>query len=245
MSYKNIAITGASSGLGRALTLGYATPGITLHLSGRNAARLAEVATEARAKGATVTETLLDVTDAPSTAAWVLGCPALDLIIANAGISAGPGAANVETAAQIRAVFATNVDGVFNTVLPAMERRTSRIVLIGSIAGLIALPTSPAYSAAKAALDFWLSAAAPRAAQAGIGLTLVRPGFIRTPMTAKNPYPMPGLMNADQAAKIIITGIARGQRFITFPWWFAAFARFGNLLPKSMFAKVPGKPAQT
>lgn len=225
--------------------MGYAAPGITLHLSGRNAARLAEVATEARAKGATVTETLLDVTDAPATAAWVLGCPALDLIIANAGISAGPGAANVETAAQIRAVFATNVDGVFNTVLPAMERRTSRIVLIGSIAGLIALPTSPAYSAAKAALDFWLSAAAPRAAQAGIGLTLVRPGFIRTPMTAKNPYPMPGLMNADQAAKIIIAGIARGQRFITFPWWFAAFARFGNLLPKSMFAKVPGKPAQT
>jgi short-subunit dehydrogenase len=245
MSYKNIAITGASSGLGRALAMGYAAPGITLHLSGRNAARLAEVATEARAKGATVTETLLDVTDAPATAAWVLGCPALDLIIANAGISAGPGAANVETAAQIRAVFATNVDGVFNTVLPAMERRTSRIVLIGSIAGLIALPTSPAYSAAKAALDFWLSAAAPRAAQAGIGLTLVRPGFIRTPMTAKNPYPMPGLMNADQAAKIIIAGIARGQRFITFPWWFAAFARFGNLLPKSMFAKVPGKPAQT
>ena len=117
-------------------------------------------------------------------------------------------------------------------------------MLIGSIAGLIALPTSPAYSAAKAALDFWVSAAAPRAARDGIKLTLVRPGFIRTPMTAKNPYPMPGLMDADQAADIIISGIARGQTIITFPGWFAAFARLGNLMPKSMFAKVPGKPAQ-
>ena len=245
MSHKNIAITGASSGLGRALALEFAGPGITLHLAGRNAERLAEVAGAVRAKGAVATQTVVDVTDAPATAAWVLGCPALDLVIANAGISAGPGGANVETASQIRSVFATNVDGVFNTVLPAMERRTPRIVLIGSIAGLIALPTSPAYSAAKAALDFWVSAAAPRAARDGIGLTLVRPGFIRTPMTAKNPYPMPGLMDADQAAKIIITGIARGQTFITFPWWFAAFARFGNLMPKSIFAKVPGKPAQS
>jgi NAD(P)-dependent dehydrogenase (short-subunit alcohol dehydrogenase family) len=244
MSHKNIAITGASSGLGRALALGFAGPGITLHLAGRNAERLAEVAGAVRAKGAEATLTVVDVTDAPATAAWILGSPALDLVIANAGISAGPGRANVETASQIRSVFATNVDGVFNTVLPAMERRIPRIVLIGSIAGLIALPTSPAYSAAKAALDFWVSAAAPRAARDGIGLTLVRPGFIRTPMTAKNPYPMPGLMDADQAAKIIIAGIARGQTYITFPRWFAAFAQFGNLLPKSIFARVPGKPVQ-
>ena len=244
MSYKNIAITGASSGLGRALALGFAAPGTTLHLAGRNEGRLAEVAGAVRAKGAEAMQTVLDVTDAPATATWVLGCPALDLIIANAGISAGPGRANVETATQIRSVFATNVDGVFNTVLPAMERRTPRIVLIGSIAGLIALPTSPAYSAAKAALDFWVRAAAPRAARDGIKLTLVRPGFIRTPMTAKNPYPMPGLMDADQAAKIIMSGIARGQTTITFPQWFAAFARLGNWMPKSMFAKVPGKPAQ-
>ncbi len=244
MSYRNIAITGASSGLGRALALGFAAPGITLHLTGRNADRLAETEAAVRAKGASTTQTVLDVTDASATAAWVLGCPALDLVIANAGISAGPGPANIESAGQIRSVFATNVDGVFNTVLPAMERRVAHIVLIGSIAGLIALPTSPAYSAAKAALDFWVSAAAPRAAREGIRLTLVRPGFIRTPMTAKNPYPMPGLMDADEAARIIIAGIVQGRKFITFPSWFAAIARFANLLPKSVFARIPGKPAQ-
>jgi hypothetical protein len=132
-----------------------------LHLSGRDAARLAEVAAEVRAKGAQASETLLDVTDRAGMEAWVLGCPELDLVIANAGISARPGNANRENGERLRAVFATDLDGVFNTVLPAMERQTKRVVIIGSIAGLIALPTSPAYSAAKAALDFWVRAAGP------------------------------------------------------------------------------------
>jgi len=250
--FTNVAITGASSGLGRALALGLAHPGVTLHLAGRDAGRLGQVAATARALGAAVTETVLDVTDAAATAAWIEAAAAT-LVIANAGISAGPGTNNVESPAQIRAVFATNVDGVFNTVLPAMTAMQKlppadgglrgRIVIIGSIAGLIASPASPAYSAAKAALDFWVSAAAPNAAKDGIGLTIVRPGFIRTPMTAGNPYKMPGLMDADQAARIIIKGLQAGRTHITFPAWFAAFARLGNLLPKSLLANVPKKPA--
>jgi NAD(P)-dependent dehydrogenase (short-subunit alcohol dehydrogenase family) len=253
MPYQNIAITGASSGLGRALALAYAHPGVTLHLAARNAGRLAEIAATAKSLGAAVTETLVDVTDAAATESWVQSCGKLDLIIANAGISAGPGAANMESLEQIRGIFATNVTGAFNTVLPAMALMAGqppgpnglkgRAVIIGSIAGLIALPTSPAYSATKAALDFWVTASAPNAAKDGIGLTLVRPGFIRTPMTAANPYKMPGLMDADEAAKIIRAGLAAGKTHITFPWWFGAFARFGQLLPKSIFAKVPRKPA--
>ncbi len=244
MSYQNIALTGASSGLGRALGLELAKPGVTLHLHGRDAARLSAVAAAARARGAVVTETILDVTDRDGMAAWIRDIPGLDLVIANAGISAGPGRGNFEEAGQIRAVFATNVDGVFNTVLPALERRTRHVVIIGSIAGLIALPTSPAYSAAKAALDFWVRGVAPRAAREGMIVTIVRPGFIRTPLTAKNPYPMPGLMDAERAARIIVTGIERGQRSITFPRWLAAFAWVGNLLPKQLLARAPGKPPQ-
>jgi NAD(P)-dependent dehydrogenase (short-subunit alcohol dehydrogenase family) len=253
MPYQNIAITGASSGLGRALALAYAHPGVSLHLAARNPERLAEIAATARSLGAAVTETLLDLTDASGTETWVKSCGTLDLIIANAGISAGPGAANRETPEQIRAIFATNVTGAFNTVLPAMALMAAqppganglrgRAVIIGSIAGLIALPTSPAYSAAKAALDFWVTATAPNAAKDGIGLTLVRPGFIRTPMTAGNPYKMPGIMDAGEAAKIIRAGLARGKTHITFPWWFGVFARFGQFLPKSIFANVPRKPA--
>ena len=243
MHYQTIAITGASSGLGQALALEYAAPGITLHLAGRDEARLTAVAELARAKGARVTATVVDVTDRAAMEIWIGELESLDLMIANAGVSAGPGKANREGDEQIRRVFATNLDGVFNTVLPAMARKTPRIVIIGSIAGLISLPTSPAYSATKAALDFWVRAATPGAARDGIALTLVRPGFIRTPVTAKNTYPMPGMLDADQAARIIIKGIEAGRATITFPWWFAAAARVGNLLPKSLFARVPGKPA--
>jgi NAD(P)-dependent dehydrogenase (short-subunit alcohol dehydrogenase family) len=249
--YVDIALTGASSGLGRAIAIALAQPGVTLHLAGRDAARLAEVGTTARALGATVTTTALDVTDAAATAAWITGSGRLDLVIANAGISVGPGEAHCEAPEQIRAVFATNVDGVFNTILPAMAVMAAqpignggvrgRVAVVGSIAGLIALPTSPAYSASKAALNFWVTAAAPGAAKDGIGLTIVRPGFIRTPMTEKNPFTMPGLMDADAAAARIIAGIAAGRGEITFPWWLAAFARFGQMLPKTAFNRVPKK----
>jgi short-subunit dehydrogenase len=252
MEYQHIAITGASAGLGRALAIAYAHPGAALHLAGRNADRLAEVAATIRALGATATQTVLDVTDAPAAAAWIAGCGQLDLVIANAGISIGPGAANVETPANIRALFATNVDGVFNTVLPAMvliaaqpagaDGLRGRIAIIGSIAGLMTLPISPGYSATKAALDTWVTASAHGARKAGIGLTLVRPGFIRTAITARNPYKMPGLMDADHAARIIRAGLAAGKTHITFPWWLAALARVSRLLPNTMFDNIKKKP---
>jgi len=251
-NYENIAITGASNGLGRALAIAYAHPGATLHLTGRNGARLAEVATTTRALGASTTETVADVTDRAAMAAWIANCGQLDLVIANAGISTGPGAANTESPEKIRALFATNIDGVFNTVLPAMtaiaaQRKTptgerGRIAIIGSIAGLMALPISPSYSATKAALDTWVTASAHNAAKEGIGLTIIRPGFIRTGITERNPYAMPGLMDADRAAHIIRAGLAAGKTHITFPWWLAALARFSRLLPSAAFDKVRKKP---
>jgi NADP-dependent 3-hydroxy acid dehydrogenase YdfG len=143
MQYRNIALTGASSGLGRALALELAAPGVTLHLCGRDATRLSAVAAEVRARGAGATEILLDVTNRDDMDTWVRGIPGLDLTIANAGISAGPGQGHFESSAQIRSMFATNVDGAFNTVLPALARRCRHIAIIGSIAGLIALPSSP------------------------------------------------------------------------------------------------------
>jgi short-subunit dehydrogenase len=251
-NYENIAITGASNGLGRALAIAYAHPGAILHLTGRDAARLAEIAATTRALGAAATETVADVTDRAAMAAWIAGCGQLDLVIANAGISSGPGAANIETPDKIRALFATNIDGVFNTVLPAMTAIAAqppnaagargRIAIVGSIAGLMALPISPTYSATKAALDTWVTASAHNAAKDGIGLTIIRPGFIRTGITARNPYAMPGLMDADHAARLIRAGLAAGKTHITFPWWLAALARFSRLLPSAAFDKVRKKP---
>ncbi len=238
--YRSALITGASSGIGRALALHLAAPGVILHLSGRNAARLAETAAACRAKGATAHPTVLDVTDAPATQAWIAAAGPLDLVIANAGISGGTGLGVGETPAQTRAIFAVNLDGALNTVLPALATMRAQaphngkrgtIAVIASIAALLPTPNAPAYGASKAAIDTWARASAPAAAAAGILLASVCPGFIRTPMTEANPYKMPGIMDADRAAGIILAGLAAGRDRIVFPWWMGALARIVGALP--------------
>ena len=112
--WQNVLITGASSGLGRALAEACAAPGVVLHLSGRDAARLEEAAAACRAKGAEVQPRVIDVCDADAMAAWIQGAGRLDLVIANAGISAGTGG-TTEPTAQTRLLFETNVTGVLNT----------------------------------------------------------------------------------------------------------------------------------
>jgi short-subunit dehydrogenase len=250
-------ITGASTGIGRALALELAAPGVTLHLSGRDATRLEDVARACRARGATAHAALLDVRDMAAMASWIEGAGPLDLVVANAGVSAGSGGARPETPEQIRAILAINLDGMLNTVLPAMtamERQEAgpdglrgRIAVIASIAAFIAVPRSAAYCASKAAADAWTVANAPDARRRGIGLTSVCPGYIRTAMTAGNRFPMPGLMDADRAARIILRGIAAGRVRVAFPWWMAAAARFADLLPRGLIGPLllrqPGKPA--
>lgn len=247
-------ITGASSGLGRALALGRAVPGATLHLAGRDAGRLGETANACRAKGATVHEALLDVTDEAAMAAWLTGCGRLDLVIANAGRSGGTGTGD-EPAEAARAIFRTNLDGVLNTVLPAIaamraapaapDGRRGSIAVIASVAALVSVPGAPAYCASKAAVDRWAVALAPSLRRHGIQLTSVCPGYIRTAMTARNRFPMPGMMDADQAAAIILRGLASGRPRIAFPGWFAALAMAANLLPPGLVAasigRLPGK----
>jgi NAD(P)-dependent dehydrogenase (short-subunit alcohol dehydrogenase family) len=251
----SVLITGASSGLGRALALECARPGATLHLSGRDAARLGDVAAQCRARGATVWPAVLDVGDAAAMAAWIGACGWLDLVIANAGISAGTGDGEPESAEQARAIFAVNLTGMLNTVQPAMQAMAAqpaeqagirgRIAVVASIAAFVPAPGAPAYCAAKAAADAWTVATAPTARRLGVLLTSVCPGYVRTAMTAANRFPMPGLMDADRAARIILRGIAAGRRRVVFPWWVAAAARLVGLLPPrlsgALLGRVPGK----
>jgi NAD(P)-dependent dehydrogenase (short-subunit alcohol dehydrogenase family) len=244
--FVSVMVTGASSGLGRALALACARPGAVLRLSGRDPARLEDAAQTCRARGAEASASVLDVRDADAVAAWVALAGRLDLVIANAGISAGTGAAGHESPAQARAIFATNLDGVFNTVFPAMEIMAcqppgadgwrGRVAVVASIAAFAAAPGAPAYCASKAAVDAWAVATAPSARGRGIALTSVCPGYVRTPMTAGNRFPMPGLMSADRAARIALAGIAAGRVRVAFPWWMAAGARLVGLLPAGVSA---------
>ncbi|WP_439578440.1 SDR family NAD(P)-dependent oxidoreductase [Elioraea sp.] len=250
--FGSVLITGASSGLGRALALACAAPGTVLHCSGRDAARLAEVAQAARDRGAEVREAVLDVRDADAMAAWIAGAGRLDLVIANAGISAGTGGGQAETATQTRALVETNLLGVMSTVHPALAAMRvqargpdgvrGRIAVIASIAGFVAAPGAPAYCATKAAADTWTVATAAVAARDGVAMTSACPGYIRTPMTAGNRFPMPGLMDAERAAAIILRGVARGRRRVVFPWWLGLMARLVGLLPPRLSAAVLGRP---
>jgi NAD(P)-dependent dehydrogenase (short-subunit alcohol dehydrogenase family) len=243
-----VMITGASSGLGTALALACAQPGTTLHLGGRDAARLEQTAIACRARGAVVLTREGDVRDAASMADWIAGCGRLDLVLANAGLSAGTGDGEVETAAQTRAVFGVNLDGVLNTVLPTLEVMAGqapdaqgcrgRIAVIASIAAFVPAPGAPAYCAAKAAVDAWTVATAHIAARRGIRMHSVCPGYIRTPMTSRNRFPMPGLMDADIAAARVLAGIRAGRRRHVFPVWLGLAARLVGLLPPRVTAAL-------
>ena len=238
--WRHILITGASSGLGRALAEACAAPGVTLHLSGRDAARLADAAAACRARGATVTEAVLDVTDAPAMAAWINRAGRLDLVIANAGVSGGTGEAT-EPPAQAARIFATNVTGVLNTALPAVEAMASqppgadglrgRIAVIASVAAFVAAPGAPAYCASKSAVQRWAEAVDASERARGIRLHAVCPGYIRTPMTARNSFPMPFLMTPEDAARRTLRGIAAGRLRVAYPLPLYFAARFAGALP--------------
>lgn len=250
--FRSVLITGASSGLGRALALACAHPGTVLHCSGRDAVRLDAVAAAARARGAAVRTALLDVRDADAMAAWIAGAGRLDLVVANAGVSAGTGGGEPESPAQARLLVETNLLGVLNTVQPALAAMRAqpagadgvrgRIAVIASIAAFVPAPGAPTYCAAKAAADAWTVATAAAAARAGVALTSVCPGYIRTPMTAGNRFPMPGLMDAERAAAIILRAVARGRRRVVFPWWLGLAARLVGLLPPRLSAALLDVP---
>ncbi len=245
--FDSILITGASSGIGAALARQWAVPGNRLALTGRNAARLDEVAAACRARGAEVAVQALDVSDAPRMADWLRGQDAvrsIDLVVANAGISAGTGEAG-ETAAQTRAIFRVNLDGVLNTVLPAVEvmapRGRGQIGLMASLAGFRGFPGAPAYCASKAAVRVWGEALRGGLAGQGIGVTVICPGFVRSRMTAVNRFPMPFLMDTDRAAVRIRKGLERDRARISFPWPLAAAIWLLAALPPGATDRLLGR----
>ena len=249
-----ILITGASSGIGEALARHYAAPGITLALSGRDAGRLDGVAQDCRSAGAIVHHRIIDVCDADAMRGWLLTLDAqepIDLVIANAGISGGTGLRG-EDEAQVRMIFAVNVDGVLNTILPILprmcERRHGQIAIISSLAGFSGWPGAPAYSASKGAVRLYGEALRCEMVRHGVAVNVVCPGFIESRMTAGNPYKMPFLMTADRAARIISQRLGRNQGRIAFPWPTYLIAGLIGILTYGLSSMIltnsPRKPAR-
>ncbi|MBR7158542.1 MAG: SDR family NAD(P)-dependent oxidoreductase [Alphaproteobacteria bacterium] len=248
----SIMITGASSGIGKALALEYAEQGTILFLCARRKERLEETASKCQKKGATVYTRCLDVTDEKAMKEWIaeaesMSC--LDIVIANAGISAGTGSLDGESEAKTREIFAINLGGVMNTVLPLIpifqKRKCGQIILISSLAGYRGVPGAPAYSGSKGAVRIWGEALRGWLKSYGIKVSVVCPGFVESEITAKNKFPMPGLMKADKAAGIIRSGAERNKPRITFPFYMAFISWLMMALPVAVsdfiYSRLPLK----
>lgn len=236
--YKNVLITGASSGLGRALAILYAKSAQNIFLCGRNFENLQQTKNLCSDSVANIHLKILDVKDQFASHNWIEEIEknyTLDLVIANAGISAGT-SKGTESHAQVSEIFNTNILGVINIIHPAIEkmqkRKTGHIAIISSLAGFITLPGSPAYSASKAAIRLYGDALRLSLEPFNIGISVVCPGYIETPMTAVNKFKMPFLMNASKAAEKIFADIAQKQHQIIFPIILYFVISILNYLPK-------------
>jgi short-subunit dehydrogenase len=227
-------ITGASSGIGRALVARWARPGTLLSLQGRDPARLEEAAAAAALAGAEVDIRSVDVRDTGALAAWASERDAarpVDMVVANAGIAGNPGVSGTE-------IMAVNAVGKIATVEPLLPRMAARrqghVVLVSSLASFLASPTGPAYAASKAAVRRYGEGLRPRLARDGVQLSVVCPGFVDTPLTRVNRFPMPFLMDAERAAEIIDAGLQAGRARIAFPLPTYLLARFMGLMPAAL-----------
>jgi short-subunit dehydrogenase len=249
---KAILITGASSGIGEALALDYAAPGMFLALVGRDVERLGAVARACESRGARIAICTADVTHGAGLAAWIETVDqqeTLDLVIANAGVSGGTAGVGGESAAQLRRIIGVNVDGVFNTVLPVIPRMIARgrgqVALMSSLASFRGFPGAPAYCASKALVRVWGEALRAELASKGVEVSVICPGYVVSRMTARNDFPMPLLMTADRAARIIRRGLVRNKARIAFPWPMYALTRLVAALPPALIdpllARLPRK----
>ena len=250
----NVFVTGASSGIGEALARHYAGNGATLGLFARRRAELDRIA--AVLAPATVATYAGDVRDAAALAHagadFIARFGVPDIVIGNAGISRGVLTGEAEDMPVFKDVFDTNVQGLVQTFQPFLaamaEARRGTLVGVASVAGFRGLPGSGAYSASKAAAITYLESLRVEMQGSGVSVVTICPGFIATPMTARNPYWMPFLLAPDKAARLIARAIERKRRFYVLPWQMAWVGRALRIMPRPLydlaFARAGRKPRQ-
>lgn len=244
-------LTGASSGLGEALARHYARAGSTLGLVARRRERIEALDRELGSRHALFPCDVVDAAAMRDAGAQFIarhGVP--DLVIANAGISHGNLTEEAGDVEVFREILATNVLGVVNTFHPFMApmraQRAGRLVGIASVAGIRGFAGATAYSASKAAVIRYCEGLRVELRGSGVGVTTILPGYVATEMTARNPYRMPFLIDADDAARRFARAIAAGKRQAIIPWQMAIVGRVLHVLPPALFdafaAKAGRKP---
>lgn len=239
---KVVMITGASSGLGRGVALEVASRGAHLGLLARREDLLNEIVDQARALNVKAVAATADVRDVKAvreaTDRFRKELGPIDVLIANAGIGTADHAARL-TPEHAADVISINLLGAVNSVaavLPEMvERKQGRLVAISSLAAYRGLAKSAAYCASKAALSAYFESLRIDLRHTGVGVTIIHPGFIKTPLTAGREAKMPYLMELDEGVKKIVWAIERGKKIYSFPWQLATIVRATMLMPASMY----------
>ncbi len=250
---KTILITGASSGLGRELAIQYSKHGHKLILCARSESRLTEVSKICLQYTNEVYTKIIDVATKDAMDEWITSIVvqhSLDIIIANAGISAGS-LGGYEDKKQVYQIFDTNLYGVLNTILPCIDamikQKSGQIAIISSIAGLLPMPGAPSYSTSKGAIRMLGDALRVELKPYNIKVNIIIPGFITTPLTSKNDFYMPFVISAKDAAKIIIEKLALNRSYIYFPKTLYYLTKFISVLPRPLLdyilSKLPAKKA--
>lgn len=245
----NVFITGASSGIGEALAREFAARGARLGLVARRAEALRALVATLPGQHLTYG---VDVTD---TAAIVAAGRAFDdavggtdIVIANAGISVGVKTEHYEDLAQFRRVYETNVlamPATFHPFIAGMKRRKrGTLVGIASVAGIRGLPGSEAYCSSKSAVITYCESLRVELAKHDVRVVTISPGFIRTPLTAKNPYGMPFLMDAPDFARKAADAMLAGVRYRTIPWQMGWVAGLLRLTPRWLFDRATRRRKQ-
>lgn len=234
LPWRIVWITGASSGIGRALALSLARDGVVVAVSARPSEKLAELVGE----NANLRAYPLDVTDHAEVGRTVAAIEAdlgpIDLAVLNAGVW-HPMTSVTFDVAKIEQSMQVNYFGIvypLDHLAPAMRaRRHGQLALVSSVAAYVGLPRGVAYNPSKAAVVSLAEALADDLGRFGVKVNIVNPGFVETPMTAVNKFPMPWIMTADEAAARIRSGLLKNRFEIAFPWQMVTLLKTAKRLP--------------
>lgn len=238
-------ITGASSGIGRGLAVEIGRRGAKVGLVARRVDVIDEVVREIEAAGGTAMSLPADVQDVDSVSAAAEKLRAsigpIDVLIANAGIGPTRDAANF-SAAEVSDVINVNVIGASNSVaavIPQMvERGSGHLVAISSLAAYRGVPKSAAYCASKAAVSAFFESLRLDLEPRGLDVTIIHPGFIKTPLTNGRDAKMPFLMELDDAVGKMVKAIEKRRKRYSFPWQLATIVRAGMIMPIWMYDRI-------
>ena len=247
-------ITGASSGLGAALAKQYALQGHTLGLVARRRDRLHELAAILPGRHYLYVVDVQDRDELHAAASnFIEQVGEVDVVIACAGISAGTLTEQTDDFGVFKAIFETNVMATVSTFEPfvaqMLKRQSGTLVGIASVAGVRGLPGAGAYSASKSAVTTYCESLRLELKPHNVGVVTIAPGYIRTEMTAKNPYHMPFLMDAGVFAVKALAAIQQKKSYVVIPWQMGVVGKLMRLLPNWLYDRLtvnaPRKPRQT